>query len=120
MVHWPVSWPQVSGLEALEDSRRAVFKALVFRISAWLSSAFRLLDRLSRRRLAACLIAAAVPMAIRIAAIGKAPIPEPAWDDEYSYLVGADTFVSGRLTNPPHPMWQHCETFHNHWLPTYC
>jgi hypothetical protein len=59
-------------------------------------------------------------MAIRIAAIGKTPIPEPAWDDEYSYLVGADTFASGRLTNPPHPMWVHFETFHINWLPTYC
>jgi hypothetical protein len=62
---------------------------------------------------------AALPMALRLAMIGSAPIPEPVWDDEYSYLVGADTFASGRLANPPHPMWVHFETLHVNWLPTY-
>jgi hypothetical protein len=62
---------------------------------------------------------AALPMAIRGIALRSMPIPEPLWDDEYSYLLGSDTLAAGRLTNPPHPMWVHFETMQVNCLPTY-
>ena len=87
--------------------------------SRWFESIEQRFSRLSRHRVLSIALVGITALALRAAVLPIEPIPEPIVHDEFGYLLAADTFAHGRLTNPTPPMWEHFETFSVLMKPTF-
>ncbi len=99
--------------------------ALAFLASRWslwqrtTAALERRVALLSAKPALSALLLVAAAMLLRLALLPVEPAPVPLYHDEFSYLLGADTFAHGRLTNPTPAVPIAFETIHTNMWPTY-
>jgi hypothetical protein len=87
--------------------------------SRWFGRIEASFSKFAQRRTRSVALVGILAVVARLAVFPVLPVPGPAIEDEFSYLLMADTFAHGRVACPTHPMWFHFETFYVNQIPTY-
>ncbi len=85
----------------------------------WIARAEGWFSSLAERPLLCFISIAVASLMLRLLLLPIQPVPSPLFHDEFSYLLGADTLLHGRLTNPIPPVPIAFETIHTNISPTY-
>lgn len=85
----------------------------------WFTRVERAFRALARRKRLSVIVVGVSALLLRLALLPVSPIPNPCVNDDFSFFLAAETFLSGRLTNPTPAMWVHFETVHETMRPTY-
>ncbi len=113
----------LSPLEALEIVLTFVCILLAFVRPTLGEKLFRFIESnlrsLSTRPLLCAVLLFALPILLRLLLLPVYGAPTPFIHDEYAYLLQADTFSSGRLTNHPLPFANHFTSIYVLTQPTY-
>ena len=116
----PASGPSIVVIEA---GLTALATAVAFGWPRLGASFFARIERwfawLARRRKLAVAAVGLAALFLRLALLPAFPIPLPFIPDDFSFLLAADTFAHGRLSNPTPAMWIHFESLHITLQPTY-
>jgi hypothetical protein len=93
--------------------------AVLYFVRGLLDKAENLFKKVAERRALAIAVVTVFALAVAAGLSLHLGVRNPDVTDEFSYLLSADTFLHGRLSNPTHPMWPHFETIHVIHQPTY-
>lgn len=74
---------------------------------------------IARRKGLTVALVGASALLLRLAILPFCPIPLPFVQDDFSFLLAANTFALGRLANPTPAMWQHFESIQITLQPTF-
>jgi len=123
MMQPPPTPGQTPSLILIEGLATCVFVALSFLLPRlagnWFTRIERTLGQLARRQSLSVAVVGCAAFLLRLAILPICPIPLPFVPDDFSFLLAADTFAHGRLSNPMPAMWTHFESIHLTMSPTY-
>jgi len=112
-----------ASLMVVEAGLTAIVCVVAFAWPGLASNWFLRIERsfacLARRKRLAVATVGFTALFARLAILPISPIPRPFLPVDFSFLLAADTFAHGRLTNPTPAMWTHFESIHITMQPTY-
>lgn len=79
----------------------------------------RVMDVLAQRPRLAIALTGMLSLTVMLCLLALVGVPVPYISDEFSYLLAADTFAHGRLTNPTPALWHSFESYNDFLIPTY-
>jgi hypothetical protein len=119
------STPSANGLSLtfVEGTLTAIAAGLCFAFPSLARGLFAAIERqcmvvTQRRALAVAAVGLAL-LLLRLVLLPWLPAPLPFTPNDFSFMLGADTLLHGRLANPTPSMWVHFETIHVDMRPMY-